>query len=177
MPRAASTMSAFGSVAKGAAQYESGQYNAQVARNNQSIANNNAQWAVDRGNVEEGISRERTAQMIGSERAGYGANGVDVNTGSASRVQSDTARIGAMDAQTIAQNAQRSAWGYRAQGGSFGAQAQLDQMEGDQAGMASLVGGVSNFASKWDIFKNAGAIPNGAGVGPDGWLSNPQGGL
>lgn len=159
MPRASTAMNAFGTVAKGAAQYESGQYNAQVARNNETIANSNASMAVMRGNVEAGISRERTAQMIGSERAGYGANGIDVNSGSAVRTQSDTARLGEMDAQTILQNAQRSSWGYQLQGSSYGAQAQLDTMQGTESALSSLVGGVNNFASKWDVFKNAGLNP------------------
>ena len=161
MPQTAAIANAFGSVTKAGAQYSSGQYNAAVARNNQSIANSNADLAVFKGQRESQISEERTAQTIGAERAGYGANGVLVNSPTAMRTQADTARIGAMDAQTIQQNAQRSAWGYKMQGQTYGEQAQLDQQEGTFGAMSSLIGGGSNFADKWNIFKNTGVVnPN-----------------
>jgi hypothetical protein len=160
MPASASNvMNAFGSGMKASGEQGAGAYQAQVARNNQTIANDNADLATFKGTQAVGISREKTAQMVGMDRAGSGANGVDVNSGSALRTQMDTARIGAMDAQTIQANAARSAWGYKVQAQDFGQEAVLDRAKGNQAAIASLIGGGANFADKWNKFRNTGAVP------------------
>ena len=139
-----------------AGQQQSAEYQAQVARNNQYVADQNADLALFRGRQEVGISRQRTAQMIGAQVAGAGASGVDVNSGSPLRAQQDTARLGEMDAQTIADNAARSAWGLRNQSNSYGAEAQADLALGRMGAMKSLIGGASNFAGKWSAYQQAG---------------------
>lgn len=50
---------------------------------------------------------------IGAQRASYGAQGIDVNLGSALDVQTDTAYQGALDALTIRVNGAREAWGFQ----------------------------------------------------------------
>jgi hypothetical protein len=154
-----------GSIGSAIGNYNSGQYNAQVARNNKVIAEQNAQLAIQKGNAAIGIARQRTAQTIGAERAGQGASGFDVNSGTSARVQSDTARIGAMDAQTIADNAARSAWGFQTQGANFQAQSSLDAATGTNQAISSLIGGGSNFASKWGKWQQAG-VGGGGGSAP-----------
>ena len=175
MPQSASSASAFagsaqgsssllgaaGAGLQGAASIESGMYRAQVARNNQVIANDNANFAVTRGNEQAMVSQLRTGQVEGAQRAGFGASGVDVNSGSALRTQQDTARVGEIDATTIRQNAQRSAWGYTNQGRNFAAEGGLDEMTGAAGAMRSLVGGASDFASKWSQWQTAGVPGTG----------------
>ena len=175
MPQSASSMSAFtgsaqgsssvlgaaGAGLQGAASLESGMYRAQVARNNQVIANENANFAVTRGNEQAMVSQLRTGQVEGAQRAGFGASGVDVNSGSALRTQQDTARVGEIDATTIANNAKRSAWGYTNQGRNFAAEGSLDEMTGAAGAMRSLVGGASDFASKWSQWQSAGVPGTG----------------
>lgn len=170
MPQSASAFSAYGSTTQGAssvlgiagaglqasASLESGLYRAQVARNNQVIANENAQFATFRGQQGAEQSELRTGQIEGAQRAGFGASGVDVNSGSAVRTLSDTARIGEMDAATIMNNAKRSAWGYGQQSRDFGADSELDTMTGAAGAVRSLVGGASDFASKWSQWQTAG---------------------
>lgn len=156
MPQSSQLLSAFGSGGSAAASAESGSYQAQVARNNQSIANSNADLAVIKGGQQVDISQQRTAQTIGAQRAGAGASGVDVNSGSPLRAQEDTARIGAMDAQTIQNNAARSAWGFKTQATNFGNEAAIDSAKGDQGAIASLIGGGANFADKWSKYKQQG---------------------
>lgn len=156
MPQSSQLLSAFGSGTSAGAQYQSGAYTAQVARNNQVTANQNADLALFRGNEQASIAQQRTAQTIGAQRTGAGASGVDVNSGSPERAQEDTARIGAMDVQTIRENAQRSAWGYRVQGENFANEAKLDEARGDMGAFASLIGGGANFAEKWSKYKQQG---------------------
>lgn len=156
MPQSSQLLSAFGSGAGAAAQYQSGQYTSQVARNNQVVANQAADLATFKGDQAIGISRERTAQTIGAQIAGAGASGVDVNSGTPVRVQSDTARIGEMDVQTIRANAARTAWGYRTQAQNFGNEAELDTAKGEQGVFQSLIGGGANFAEKWSKYRQQG---------------------
>ncbi len=173
MPQSAASFSTYagaaGSGLQASADLESGLYRAQVARNNQTIANENADLATSRGNVMAMDSQLRTGQVEGAQRAGFGASGVDVNSGSAVRTQSDTARVGAMDATTIMNNAARSAWGLKQQARDFGADAQLDTMTGAMGGIRSLVGGASDFASKWSQWQTAGVGAKKYGVGSPSW--------
>lgn len=135
--------------------YESGQYQAQVARNNQQIANQNADLALFKGNQMADISQQRTAQTIGQQRAGAGASGVDVNTGSPLRDQMDTARIGAMDVGTIRANAQRAAWGQNVAAENFANEGKLDEAKGDFGAIGSLIGNGQTFANKWQQYQTS----------------------
>ena len=156
MPQSSQLISAFQGGSGAMAQYQSGAYTAQVARNNQVTANDNANLATFKGEQQVGIAQQRTAQTIGAQRAGAGASGVDVNSGSPVRGQEDTARIGAMDVQTIRANAARSAWGFRTQGENFANEAKLDEARGDMGALSSLIGGGANFAEKWDNYRKHG---------------------
>lgn len=71
--------------------------------------------AIQRGKESELIFRQKLKQTIGSQRASFAAQGVDVGSGSPADVQADTARQGELDAITIRTNAAREAWGYSTQ--------------------------------------------------------------
>ena len=75
-----------------------------------------ARDALGRG--AEAASRQRavTRGVIGTQRAGYAGQNVDVGVGSAIDVQADAALLGELDAQTLIQNAEREAWGYKVEG-------------------------------------------------------------
>ena len=55
-----------GAVMQGMAQSQAADYQAQVARNNQIIANQNAGAAIQQGQVAEDAQRQKTAQLIGA---------------------------------------------------------------------------------------------------------------
>ncbi len=90
---------------------------ASVAANeaNAGFATRNANEALKTGAFESDRQRLQTAAAIGTQRAGFAANGVDVNSGSAANVQDDTAALGELDALTISNNAAKEAWGYQTQ--------------------------------------------------------------
>ncbi len=90
-------------------------YQAQVARNNQMIAENYAQRALQQGQVDEQNQRFKTAAALGSQRASLASQGGDVNSGSPLDLQADTARMGEYDAQAVRSNAGLKAYGYRVQ--------------------------------------------------------------
>ncbi|MFJ3117821.1 hypothetical protein ACIPI6_14900 [Pseudomonas protegens] len=105
---ASALLSAQQSQAQGAA-------TAAASEQNAAYANKAADDAIARGSFESDQQRLQTRAAIGSQRAGFAANGVDVNSGSAANIQDDTAALGELDALTIRNNAAREAWGYRTQ--------------------------------------------------------------
>lgn len=158
---ASAGISAYGAIEQGKANSAAASYQAQVAQNNQTIANQNAQFALQQGQQEEAAKRQQTAQTISEQRAITAASGIDPNSGSSKRIQGDTAALGELDAQTIRNNAARTAWGYQNQGMNFGAQASLLQSQsanasaaGELGAFSSIVGGAASVANKWYTYKN-----------------------
>lgn len=155
--------SAIGAIGQSEAASSAANYQAQVARNNQMIADQNAQFALEQGQQQQTAKQQQTAQQISAERAETAASGIDPNNGSAARIQGSTAALGKLDADTIANNAARTAWGYRNQGASFGAEAGLLQSQASSAAaggalgaFSSIIGGASSVANKWKIYQSQG---------------------
>lgn len=90
-----------------------GEYQAQIANTNAKLADIKSQDAIDRGNRSANLNDTQTKKLIGSQRAALAAQGIDVNSGSAVDVQSDSASLGALDSLTIRNNAWRESWGYK----------------------------------------------------------------
>lgn len=95
-------------VSAGKAQRQLADYNAEVAEMQ-------ANDALARGAEEEARHRVNVRRMVGSQRAGLAAQGVDISSGSALDIQADTAQMGELDALTIRANAAREAWGFKVQ--------------------------------------------------------------
>jgi hypothetical protein len=122
---AGSAMNMIGQANAGAASAAQANYQAQLARNNQMIAEWNAQRALEQGRVAEQQQRFKTAQVIGAQRAALASQGGDVNSGSPLDIVGDSARAGEFDAQTIRNNAAMQAYGLRVQAANAGAQSDL----------------------------------------------------
>lgn len=93
-------------------QEETAQLNAGVHDFNALALEGQATDAVQVGAQQETLFRQQLKQKIGTERAEYAGQGVEVSTGSALDVQKDTAYQGELDALQIRTNAARQAWGY-----------------------------------------------------------------
>jgi hypothetical protein len=143
-------MSALGSM-------QQARYQAAVARNNQALAEQQAQDAERRGVIAEDQQRRRTGLIIGTQRASLAGQGTALDDGSPLDIVSDTAASGEMDALTIRDNATREAWGYRAQAANFAAQEQLASQQSGWLGTgASLLGGAMSVGDRWLRFRQAG---------------------
>jgi hypothetical protein len=160
---ASAAVSAYSSYEQGQSQKAAMAYQAQVAKNNQDIADQYAQMELAKGRQLEETKRLATAQQEGAIRAAAGASGLDPNAGSPVRLQEDTARVGEEDALTIRANAARAAYGYKVQGMNYAAQAQLDEMGSQDAARAgslgafsSILSGASSVGDKWARYKAAG---------------------
>jgi hypothetical protein len=128
-------------------------YLAQLARQRQQLAEQQARDAIQRGQVAEQKQRDLTAQRIGTQQAALAAQGTDME-GSPTDILADTARAGEQDALTIRNGAAREAYGYRVQAAGYGADAALrESFEPSYLGAgASLLMGASALAEKWKRF-------------------------
>lgn len=150
---AGAAVSAVGSIEQGQAQAQQAKYQAAVARNNQTIAQQNAQDALDRGAEQEQEQRKKTQFLIGQQRASLAAQGADLSSGTSLDLVSDIAGTGELDALTIRRNAQLEARQYQVQGMNYQADSQLQLLGGQNdltssyfdAG-SSLLGGASKSA-------------------------------
>jgi hypothetical protein len=162
---ASTAMSVMSAQQSAAAQNKAANYQAQVAANNQKVADQNATYARQVGAVQEQAQRMKAGEFLASQRAAGASNGFDVNAGSNLDLQSRTASLGEMDALTIRANADRQAYGYQTQATSFGAESQLDTMKasdataaGNMAVAGSIVGGASALAKSGMQFQQAGVF-------------------
>lgn len=154
-------------------------YLAQLSRQRQQIAEQQANDALQRGQVAEQKQRDLTAQRIGTQQAALAAQGTDLE-GSPTDILGDTARAGEQDALTIRNNAAREAWGFQVQGAGYGADAALrESYEPSYLGAgASLLLGASALADKWKMFQkssDAGRPSSAGGTGPSGYSGNVWG--
>lgn len=114
----------------GVAQQAASESEAQVSDYNASVADLQALDATQRGAEEESRFRTSVRGIIGQQRAGQAASGVDVGFGSAVDVQADAAMLGELDALTIRNNAAREAWGYQVQAADLRKRAAITRKEG-----------------------------------------------
>lgn len=167
---ASAGIGAIGAQQSAAATSSAMNYQAQVARNNALIAQQQAQAETAAGDITAQNRLVQAGQQTAAVRAAAGASGLDPNEGSPVRLQSDTEKLGMLDALTIRNNAARRAYGYQAaatgetaQAGLYGAAAQNAQNAGIINSFGSVLAGVSNVSAKWsqyaDRFGNNSGIP------------------
>lgn len=148
LPVVGAVVSAVGTAVSAIGAGNAANYQAQVANNNAQIAQNNAKYATAAGQQKAEEESLKQSQALGAIKARTAANNVDVNTGSAVDVQASQRETGELDAETVLNNAELQAYGYRSQATSFEAQAGLDEMQASEAPVAGLFNTVGNLASK-----------------------------
>jgi len=149
-------VAAYGAVQQGEAQQKAADYQSAVSRNNAMIAESNAKNAEMTGETQAENQLLAKGQRTAAVRAAGAAAGLDVNAGTNLALQSDTEKLGTLDALTTRNRADQQAYGYRIQGTGDTAQAGLLTAEGSQASTAgnisafgSVVGGASSVSDKW----------------------------
>lgn len=139
-------------------------YQAQVARNNKIIADQNAVYSRQAAAAQESRQNEKTAALVGATRAAQASNGLDVNSGSALDVQSSAEMLGQLDAASIRAAGARQARAYEDQGRGFQDQAGLYALQANAAApsalslFGSVLGTAGAVSSRWMQYQNAGAF-------------------
>ena len=152
-------MGAVGGIQQGQAASRAAEYNAQVARNNQLIAQQQAEYSAQVGETQAQVQDLKNRQQQGAIAAAQSASGLSFDSPTLTDVREGTAQIGRLDTQNVYQNQQLRSRAYQAQGMNYGAEAELQRSKaGDarQAGMmgafGSLLSGGSSFADKWSRY-------------------------
>lgn len=153
---AGSAISAFGALAGGQAQSRQLQYQAGVADLNSKIALQNKDFATATGEVTAQRYGMAAVQRAGAIRAGIGASGIDIGSGSKAQVQEGQQTIAGIDLAQIRNNTARKAYGFDVEATQDTAQAGLlrsaagdAESAGEIKALGSLVSGAGSVADKW----------------------------
>lgn len=160
---ASAGMGFLGAQQQASASAAASRYQAQVARNNEIIAANNAQYAAQAGAVRAQTQDFKNRAVMGTLEASQGASGIDFESGTSEDVRRSARQVARLDTTTLYNNALLQANQALVQGSNFRAQAGLEEFEARNAksagltkGFASLLGGASSFADKWTKYSNVG---------------------
>ena len=153
--------SAAGAIGQGESAAAEARYQSQVAAKNQIIANQHAKYALQAGETQAADVGMQERARAGEVTTGLAASGLDINSGSPANVRKSQAELGDLAQLRTMGNAQMTAYGYRTQAGSFGAQSQLESAEaprdilgGTLTGLGTLAAAGSNLGFKWAGFAN-----------------------
>lgn len=149
-------ISAVGTIEQGQAASNAASYQATVAQNNAIIANQNADYAVKAGEATAAATSMKGAATSAAIKTSQAANGIDVNSGSAAVVQASQREKNVLDTETVMNNAELQAYGYRAAATGYTANAGLDTLQATQAPIGAdiaaggnLLSAASSIGTKW----------------------------
>lgn len=109
---------------------QQGQYEAATYGLNAKLADQAADDAIARGKETASRSQLKTRQLKGMQRATLAAQGLDLDSGSASDLQLETGELGELDVLTISNNAAREAFGFKVEATNYRRSAGLALMGG-----------------------------------------------
>lgn len=130
------------------------EFQSDMAKINQRIAEGQAQSILAQGQQQIARQTLQAGQVKSRQRAAMAANGIDIGEGSAAEVTATTDLIKEIDSNQINANAVRAAWGMRTQSVNYGNQSLLQgasaqSINPSAAGVSSLIGSAGGVASSW----------------------------
>jgi hypothetical protein len=151
-----SILSAFGSLSSGFANKDMYDYQAGIAKLNQQIDLQNAEFARQTGEQQATQFGLKAGAQMGQIKAAQASSGLDVRSGSAAQVQASQRTLNTLDTNVIRSNAAKTAYNYTEQATVAGAQANLYTMAGTDSLIAgaigagsSIIGGAASVSSEW----------------------------
>lgn len=138
---AAAIVSAIASTASAAGAIDQGQREAQIARANASMAEQQAEDANRRGGIEEEKQLAKVRQIRAQQAAIMGASNLDITTGTPAAVLDQTTTMGTDDAITIRTNAAREAFGYSMESSNYRARAGMATASANAGAFSTLLAG------------------------------------
>lgn len=160
---AGGAVSAMGAQQQAQAQADSARYQAQVARNNQLMAQRNAEYVRTKMETDTYNQDLQNREQQGKIKAAMAASGFALDSGNNLKIQGDAAQLGRQDTLTTRNNAERNAYNFdveaqnhAASAGMYDMQASNAKKAGNLAMFSSLLGTASSFGDKWSSYKSAG---------------------
>ena len=165
----------FGAMGAGqSAQAQAGmyQYQSGMALLNKRIAEQNADYTREVGEVTAQREGMKTRAEIGTTKATQAGRGLDINVGSPADVRASEAELGEHNQAVIRSDFAKKAYGFEveaaketAQAGMYQTAAAQSRRAGSLNMLSSIIGGASSVASKWSQASTAG-IGSSSGYGP-----------
>ena len=160
---AASTgMGIYSSIQQGKAQAEQAKYQADAARQNQQLAEEQASAERREGYEAMIEKRQEAARLIGRQRAAAGAGGAALDVGSNLDLQADTAAQGELDALNLYNAGLDKSYNTQLQARNYGQQASAYEARGESARSAgrlnaagAAIGGTAEMGSTWGKYRAA----------------------
>lgn len=121
-----------------------GDIQAQLYEQNARLADLKAEDAIRRGDKAATQAQKEISRILGEQVVAFAGQGVDVNTGTASKVVKESSRQAQEDVATIKQNAWLESWGYKIEGIQGVSQANFARIGAqNQASNTLLTGGIN----------------------------------
>ena len=139
----------------GAATYQASSTAKKVAENNAKIAEFSAQDAERRGEKNAQDVRRQADALKARQRVVLASKGLDVGEGTAQDLQDQTDYFSLVDQATARNNARREAWGKRAYGAGY--QAQADNARPGFDAAMTFMSKATPVAGKWYSGASAGS--------------------
>lgn len=139
---AATAVSTLGAITGGVSAYEQ-------ARAAEGMARTQARDALTRGDEAAADLAKEQAVLRGRQRAALAASGVEVDYGSAGKIQDDTTAMQREDQRRLAQNAAREAWGYSVEAAMARASAKGAVVNTVLDAGSTLLAGASKTYASW----------------------------
>lgn len=167
---AGSLISGMGASTTATANAQAFQYKAGIAQLNQTIAKQNAAWAINAGGIKASEYGMKAGQEIAQTKVTQAASGLDVNSGTNERVRATQGDVARFDQSQIRAEAGHQAYGYEVEAAKQGAEHDMDIAASDNALKAgklnilsSIIGGVSSVSAKWSQGSTSGLFSSGGG--------------
>lgn len=138
-------------------------YNEEVAEINKKSANAQALDAERLGQIERQERRLKTRMQIATQQVGFASQNVE-QTGTALDILGDTAMFGEIDENRITANADRKAYGFRAQAWDIEANKRLMQFGAKNDRTGTILTTASSMFGAYGNYAKAGSAATGGGM-------------
>lgn len=171
-------MTAMAGAASAYGMYQQGQSEKNIAEYNAKVAENEKQKVLTRSRVLESEERQKAMEMQSQQKAALAAQGVDVHSGTALKLQTDTGRIGEMNVMRIRQNSEDQASSLQEQANLSRFQGQSAASQGTMGAIATgikTVGSMAGTAYKGGLFDGKGSTlltGDGGGTVSEKWYTD-----
>ena len=115
-------------------------YDQAVARNNETINNRAAADALERGRIDRISHKQEISKVIGVQRAALAGKGVEVDSGSALDLTTDTAGTGAFELAQLEANSEREAYEFRTRGSNAAAAGERARLRARNLAVGTAIG-------------------------------------
>lgn len=151
-------IAAIGTLWQAGAQASAASASADIAEQNAKLAEQQGFAELQRNRLERDRISRQAKRIQGTQRAAYGASGLDPNTGSALELQADTEYQAAQDIALVRYQAELKKWGFDSEAVNYRNQAKQYRAQGSNAmisgilgaGSSILTGNSSLFGGRWN---------------------------